>query len=169
MTRQHVSQLASMLTGLPDSQPVLDSIKEVEGLLANTYGQLGMGATHLLRQTLLRFFQDRRIKVSLFLQARPRRVTLFGSKGRGAAGVTRLPSCLPACTHCAQEGIQSTTGRLIIVNPGSSRAGTVTYYDGNGGLEAQERIKLKALDVSANAGGGLAWHGGLGPHRGGAP
>jgi hypothetical protein len=36
----------------------------------DTYGPLGQGALHLLRQSLLRFFHDKRVRVSLFLQAR---------------------------------------------------------------------------------------------------
>jgi hypothetical protein len=31
---------------------------------------MGQGQLHLLRQTLQRFFQDKRVKVSLFLQVR---------------------------------------------------------------------------------------------------
>lgn len=41
--------------------------------MARTYSGMAMGQLHLLRQSLLRFFQDKRVKVSLFLQVRGRR------------------------------------------------------------------------------------------------
>jgi hypothetical protein len=53
--------------------------------------------------------------------------------------------CLPL-DH-PQEGIQSTIGRLILPSPASPYVGTVTYYDGRGGLEGQEKIKLRCQEV----------------------
>ena len=46
-----------------------------------------------------------------------------------------------------QEGIQASSGRLVLPSPQSSLSGTVTYYDMRGGLELQERAKLKCLEV----------------------
>ncbi|KAL6762064.1 organic solute transport protein 1-domain-containing protein [Haematococcus lacustris] len=112
ITLLHLSQLRSLLAPLADSSASLALLSNVEARVQQTYGGLGPGALHLLRQSLMRYFLDRRVKVSLFLQ----------------------------------EGIQSTTGRWILPSPSSPYAGTITYYDGQGGLELQEKLKLKALE-----------------------
>lgn len=93
--------------------------------------RLSMGALHLLRQTLLRFFQDKRVKVSLFLQVRGLRVCALSCEGRGAHGVplgerrscgASKPTDYPPRTHAlhpTQEGIQSSVGRIILPSPAS--------------------------------------------------
>uniref|UniRef100_A0A7S0S0V4 Protein OSCP1 n=1 Tax=Chlamydomonas leiostraca TaxID=1034604 RepID=A0A7S0S0V4_9CHLO len=114
VTSLHLAQIRAMLAPLPDSAACVALVQGVEALVHKTYGGLSLGQQHLLRQTLLRFLQDRRVKVSLFLQ----------------------------------EGIQSTaTGRLVMPAPATQYAGTVTYYDGSGGIEAQEKLKLKCMDL----------------------
>ncbi|MEW5298112.1 MAG: hypothetical protein WDW38_001152 [Sanguina aurantia] len=65
VSQAHISSIKAILADLPEVQPLLD---RVDALLVSTYSPLSAGGLHLLRQTLLRFFQDRRTKVSLFLQ-----------------------------------------------------------------------------------------------------
>ncbi|GLC39781.1 hypothetical protein PLESTF_000883200 [Pleodorina starrii] len=67
VTLLHLATIRSIVEGLPDksSAPL---IGVVEGLAARAYRGLPAGHGHLVRQTLLRFFQDKRVKVSLFLQ-----------------------------------------------------------------------------------------------------
>ncbi len=89
ITLFHLSTITAIVQALPDHSAV-PLITTVEGLVRRTYGgssggssggggaPLSMGAQHLLRQTLLRFFQDKRVKVSLFLQVRGiKRILLY--------------------------------------------------------------------------------------------
>ncbi|GFR51599.1 hypothetical protein Agub_g14023, partial [Astrephomene gubernaculifera] len=108
----HLVTVRSIVEGLPDRSS-LPLIATVERLLGRTYRGLGQGALHLVRQTLLRFFQDKRVKVSLFLQ----------------------------------EGIQSSMGRIILPSPANTYVGTVTTYDMAGGLESQEKFKVKSSTI----------------------
>ncbi|KAJ9520297.1 hypothetical protein QJQ45_030233 [Haematococcus lacustris] len=71
ITLLHLSQLRSLLAPLADSSASLALLSNVEARVQQTYGGLGPGALHLLRQSLMRYFLDRRVKVSLFLQVRP--------------------------------------------------------------------------------------------------
>ncbi|KXZ46265.1 hypothetical protein GPECTOR_45g135 [Gonium pectorale] len=109
VTQLHLATIRSIVEGLPDksSAPLVGA---VEALVARTYAGMGPGQLHLLRQTLLRFFQDKRVKVSLFLQ----------------------------------EGIQSSLGRIILPSPHNAYVGTVTSYDMTGGLESQDKAKLRS-------------------------
>eukprot|EP00798_Chlamydomonas_sp_ICE-L_P005067 gene5067-34862_t len=113
VTKLHLSTIKSMMGPSKEAAAPLELINNVEALLKSSYANMGMGQLHALRQTLQRFMQDRRVKVSLFLQ----------------------------------EGIQGSTGRLILPSPASKVTGTVTYYDMKGGLETQEKVKLKCLEI----------------------
>eukprot|EP00899_Mesostigma_viride_P019408 jgi/Mesvir1/27469/Mv07246-RA.1 len=64
VTAMHLSTIRAML-----SDPgVLQLVDTAKALLDKTYNPLSQGDMQLLRHTLLRFFQGKRIKVSLFLQ-----------------------------------------------------------------------------------------------------
>ena len=67
VTILHLATVRSMVAGFTD-QATLDLLDNVQSCVTRTYSHLNMGQQHLLRQTLLRFFQDKRVKVSLFLQ-----------------------------------------------------------------------------------------------------
>ncbi|KAG2431870.1 hypothetical protein HXX76_009363 [Chlamydomonas incerta] len=114
VTLLHIATVRSIVESLPDksSAPLLGA---VEALVTRTYSGMGLGQLHLLRQTLLRFFQDKRVKVSLFLQ----------------------------------EGIQSSMGRIILPSPHNAYVGTATTYDMGGGLESQNKFKVKSGSIDA--------------------
>ncbi|KAG2487008.1 hypothetical protein HYH03_014379 [Edaphochlamys debaryana] len=63
----HLATVRSIIESLPD-RSAAPLIGTVEALITKTYKPMPMGQLHLVRQTLLRFFQDKRVKVSLFLQ-----------------------------------------------------------------------------------------------------
>eukprot|EP00983_Pelagomonas_calceolata_P085853 1156641-Pelagomonas_calceolata.AAC.6 len=47
-----------------------------------------------------------------------------------------------------QEGIQTQAGRLILPSPLSTQAGSVTYYNANGGVEAKDKLKLHCQETN---------------------
>ncbi|GLI65897.1 hypothetical protein VaNZ11_009543, partial [Volvox africanus] len=67
VTLLHLATIRSIVDTLPDksSAPLIGT---VEALVNKNYRGLPAGQGHLIRQTLLRFFQDKRVKVSLLLQ-----------------------------------------------------------------------------------------------------
>lgn len=54
VSQAHISSIKAILADIPEVQPLLS---RVDALLVKTYCQLSAGSLHLLRQTLLRFFQ----------------------------------------------------------------------------------------------------------------
>ena len=67
VTLLHLHQVKTTLRQCPNTELSLRLIERVEQQLLKTYKGMSMGRQHLLRQTLQRFFQERRVKVSLFL------------------------------------------------------------------------------------------------------
>ncbi|EFJ41172.1 hypothetical protein VOLCADRAFT_107794 [Volvox carteri f. nagariensis] len=67
VTLLHLATMRTIIESLPD-QSSAALIGTVEALAVKTFEGLPAGQLHLLRHTLLRFFQDKRVKVSLFLQ-----------------------------------------------------------------------------------------------------
>ena len=54
-----------------------------------------------------------------------------------------------------QEGIQSSSGRLILPSPTSAKVGTVTrYVAATGAVQSQDKVKLKSQQVSEGKGEG---------------
>lgn len=64
VTLTHVETLRDMVAGL-EAERLLDVTRD---RIVRTYGSLPVGELWRLRRALLNFFQDRRVKVSLFLQ-----------------------------------------------------------------------------------------------------
>mmetsp|Transcript_5857 Transcript_5857/g.14998 ORF Transcript_5857/g.14998 Transcript_5857/m.14998 type:complete len:343 (+) Transcript_5857:3-1031(+) len=64
VTQNHLSELAAKVGDSAVAQMVTD----VSDKVAKTYGALGAGEWGRLRRALCSFFQDRKVKVSLFLQ-----------------------------------------------------------------------------------------------------
>lgn len=69
VTMIHVNAVKALLGPCLEGEPA-DQAANVESCLYRLYGGLSAGQQYGLRQALLRFFQDKRIKVSIFLQAR---------------------------------------------------------------------------------------------------
>jgi len=64
----HLQQVIAMLHRFPaETDEALRLVRAAEQQLVRIFSGLGVGAQHMLRQTLQRFFLERRIKVSLFL------------------------------------------------------------------------------------------------------
>ena len=57
MTLLHLSTIKNIIQQLPDHTAVMPLLDRVEELVTKTYKPLSMGQLHLLRQTLLLFFQ----------------------------------------------------------------------------------------------------------------
>ncbi len=109
----HLDALRILVRTAPD---VSKLVENAERNMEEMFGKMRIGDLHLLRYTLARFFQDRRVKVSLF-----------------------LTDALQA-----QDGsmIHSHTGRLPI---GSAMTGTIRYFDPATGKPIagkEEKIKL---------------------------
>ncbi|KAI8470611.1 MAG: organic solute transport protein 1-domain-containing protein [Monoraphidium minutum] len=66
VTQRHLRSVRTMAT-LAGAAACVDMVARAEELARAFYGRLGDGQLALMRQTLKRFFQDRRVKVSLFL------------------------------------------------------------------------------------------------------
>ncbi|XP_021376797.1 protein OSCP1-like isoform X2 [Mizuhopecten yessoensis] len=64
-TLNHIDAIKSLLDGAPQVQQQVDHVYR---LLIETFGSLSLGEFQLIRQTLLNFFQDMHIRVSIFLK-----------------------------------------------------------------------------------------------------
>ena len=71
ITRNHLDEMRKIVSPdahpLPPDSPVLAALAYAEHRIEATYADLTYGDWMLVRQTLMAFFQDRRVKVSLFL------------------------------------------------------------------------------------------------------
>lgn len=65
VTLNHLNAIKQIVQNTP---AVLELVDDTIDKTLRTYGGLNMGEFHLLKQLLASFFQDRRVKVSLFLQ-----------------------------------------------------------------------------------------------------
>jgi len=97
VTVNHLETLKALLMGVGPVQELLDTAIAMSNA---TYDRMGPGELWRLKQTLCRFFQDRRVKVSLFLQD--------GLQNMDGTIVLRMAGPLPL---------------------GSEPPGTVRYYD----------------------------------------
>ncbi|XP_060077147.1 protein OSCP1-like [Ylistrum balloti] len=64
-TLNHIDAIKGLLDGAPHVQQQVDYVYR---LLIETFGSLSLGEFQLIRQTLLNFFQDMHIRVSIFLK-----------------------------------------------------------------------------------------------------
>lgn len=87
-----------------------------------TFGTMSSADFHLLRQYLCRFFQDARIKVSLFLQ-------------RGIQG-------MDGTLALRADGFTATGGRV---------PGTVRYFDDDGNPDEEEKFVVASADGAIEA------------------
>ncbi|KAG1676076.1 hypothetical protein FOA52_014941 [Chlamydomonas sp. UWO 241] len=117
VTNLHLDTLKSMLCVLSDAgiNKLIEDARTRMKQVSMKQVSMSMGQLHLLRQTLQRYFLDKRVKVSLFLL----------------------------------EGIQSSSGRLILSSPNGPNVGCVTYFDGSGAVTGSERVKMKSQEVAA--------------------
>lgn len=63
-----------------------------------------------------------------------------------------LTPCLPSDKRVKvslflQEGIQSSSGRLILPSPNGAKVGTVTTFTPSGSVNSQDKIKMKSQQV----------------------
>lgn len=86
ITLTHLDTLLEIASG-SEVQPLLESAR---ALTIERYGPMSVGCWTLVRQTLARFFQDRKVKVSLFLQD--------NIQLADGAFVLSAAGALPACT-----------------------------------------------------------------------
>ena len=63
----HIATVKRMVKAVNDPS-VTKLVDDVEVKIKATYGGMSLGQQYMLRQTLQRFFLDKRVKVSLFLQ-----------------------------------------------------------------------------------------------------
>mmetsp|Transcript_7727 Transcript_7727/g.12356 ORF Transcript_7727/g.12356 Transcript_7727/m.12356 type:complete len:402 (+) Transcript_7727:65-1270(+) len=109
-----------------DKTPVAEMVESVLLLTLQKYGSMSVGELALLRHTAARFFQDKRVKVSLFLQ----------DGIQNTDGTVILPSGGP-------------------VPPGAEVPGTIKFFDENDKVTRTEKVSLGSaaksvpFDVSA--------------------
>lgn len=65
ITLNHMDAIRKFVDG---QSSILQQVEHVYRLLLETYGSMTSGGFHLVRQTLLNFFQDMHIRVSIFLK-----------------------------------------------------------------------------------------------------
>lgn len=65
ITLNHMDAIRKFVDGQAN---ILQQVEHVYRLLLETYGSMTSGGFHLIRQTLLNFFQDMHIRVSIFLK-----------------------------------------------------------------------------------------------------
>ncbi|XP_033635989.1 protein OSCP1-like [Asterias rubens] len=63
-----LNHLDAIRAFVEDSVPIRNQVEAVFRMVIKTYGSLSMGEFQLIRQTLLEFFQDIHIRVSIFLK-----------------------------------------------------------------------------------------------------
>lgn len=115
VTLNHLETLED-LSGSKVTTPLLDAARNQ---VTQLYGSLNMGDFQLLRQQLFRFFQDRRVKVSIFLQ----------ENNQNGDGTFKI----------RPEGMMAT---------GADIPGTVREFDANGRESNRLRLDLpSATDV----------------------
>lgn len=69
VTMIHVNTVRAMLESKMEPEHI-GMINNVETCLYRVYGPLGTGDLYLLRQSIMNFFEERHVKVSIFLQVR---------------------------------------------------------------------------------------------------
>ncbi|KAJ8314695.1 hypothetical protein KUTeg_006845 [Tegillarca granosa] len=65
ITLNHMDSIKQFVEGVPNIRQQVDYVYR---LIIETYGSMTAGEFHLIRQTLLNFFQDMHIRVSIFLK-----------------------------------------------------------------------------------------------------
>ncbi|TYZ57089.1 hypothetical protein PybrP1_010858 [[Pythium] brassicae (nom. inval.)] len=110
------------IKGLIDSEDVKRLVDETVLLTSQTFGAMSPADFHLLRQYLCRFFQDARIKVSLFLQ----------SGIQGMDGTLALRS----------DGFTATGGRV---------PGVVRYFDDEGNPDEEAKFLIASAEGALDA------------------
>jgi hypothetical protein len=112
----HLEALEQMVIKKPEVVSLLTSAKSAAATL---FKSLSPADWILLRQTLSRFFQDRRVKVSLFLHD--------GLQSSDGSIVIQHKGPLP---------------------PGAEKPGTIRYFDSDGNVKNEEKVDMKnATDV----------------------
>jgi hypothetical protein len=115
VTLNHLEALKEIVRDVPAVEELVDNAIMMS---VQTYGNLSYGNFHLLKQLLTRFFQDRRVKVSLFLQD----------------GLQNMDGTIVINTNgCHQSPTAANDSKTV---PGS-----ITYFDTDGskkGAEAYE-------------------------------
>ncbi|TMW57618.1 hypothetical protein Poli38472_003543 [Pythium oligandrum] len=108
--------------GLVDSESVKRLIDETILLTSQAFGTMSSADFYLMKQYLCRFFQDTRIKVSLFLQN--------GMQGMDGTLALRY------------DGLTATGGKV---------PGTIRYYDNDGTVDDEEKFAIASADDSIEA------------------
>lgn len=144
---RHLATVRKLLLAAPASCAG-GAVSEAAALVAHAedatrafYGRLTMGQLHLLRQTLARFFQDKRVKVSLFL-----------AEGIQGASSGRLILPGPGGSSGSSGSSDGGSGASSGGSKGSEVSGTedvgmVRSFDSAGRVEQEERLPLACLQV----------------------
>ena len=119
------------------------------------YARLPVAELFALQATLARFFQDRRVKVSLFLQARRGAESARGRRARRRVHCRLL--ALPHPHHLLQDGIQRMDGTIVLdltgpLPPGTEPPGIVRYFDARGGKAGADKLPASECPVAGKDG-----------------
>jgi hypothetical protein len=132
VTLNHLEALKEIVKDVPDVEALVDNAIM---LAVQTYGSLSLGSFHSLKQLLARFFQDRRVKVSLFLQD--------GLQNMDGTIVLNVNGC-PA-SKTAAGGDSSITDSKAFCKPGR-----ITYFDSSGRQKGEETFQNVLTKVWAD-------------------
>ena len=69
ITRNHLDELRNIVAAASNAAEVITAIDAADARIGSIYDSLTYGDWMLVQQTILAFFQDRRVKVSLFLNS----------------------------------------------------------------------------------------------------
>ncbi|GAB9475017.1 hypothetical protein Gpo141_00012125 [Globisporangium polare] len=118
VTMNHLVNIKNLI----DAEDVKRLVDETVLLTSQTFGTMSAADFHLLRQYLCRFFQDTRIKVSLFLQS----------------GIQGMDGTL-AIRH---DGFTASGGRV---------PGVVRYFDDEGNPDEEEKFLIASAEGTVEA------------------
>lgn len=110
VTLKHLTAMKALGAAPAVSELVDAAIKNV----LKIYGQFSLGDYHVLRQRILYFFQDRRIKVSLFLQNKAQ--DMKGALSVVPTGFVATGAKLPGYVICFDHNGREIRSDMIALN-----------------------------------------------------
>jgi len=139
VTMRHFDTLKDIVGS--DSQEFLGLLKELADKMRATFGTMPQHEFVLLRQTLLAFLQNRRVKVSLFLQDRIQKAD--GSFIVQCSGVLPEGREKPGAIRYFKQGAETSREKATLASTGNWEIGTAMKSNLGTNLYARDRASGK--------------------------
>jgi len=111
ITQNHLDTLKRLVSSAPQVCGLLD---DCVSHMQSSYGMMSLAELSAMRQSLLTFFQDRKIKVSLFLHDQTQHAD--GSIKVASGGSMQMESQIPGTVRYFSGGIETSREQLPTVN-----------------------------------------------------